>query len=232
MMLQEKFDERWSALVVPKLAEDEGQCRNDEAILLKRRMDMQQVCEMPALYISTILCKYNRWHSLLRAQTAYLFTMQFLDGECKLVHAMWGIGRQGSLPDVAEWCSQLSVQTLPFAHGGSISADCMDWQLETCQLMAQNAFSLYYVVLLSVDRGLCRIIECIVYILVQAVELKLGIACCRHGQRRTSRLTACTCCTTLKTCACASAMPRAWQQPHARRSLRRKRYCDCWVCWG
>ena len=41
--LQEKFDERWQVLLIPKLAEEEVHMRNDAVIIRKQRLDNAQV---------------------------------------------------------------------------------------------------------------------------------------------------------------------------------------------
>ena len=42
--LQEKFDERWQVLLIPKLAEEEVHMRNDAVTVRKQRLDNAQVC--------------------------------------------------------------------------------------------------------------------------------------------------------------------------------------------
>ena len=41
--MQEKFDERWQALLVPKLAEEDMHMRTDEAAVRRQRLDKAQV---------------------------------------------------------------------------------------------------------------------------------------------------------------------------------------------
>lgn len=41
--MQEKFDERWQALLVPKLAEEDMHTRTDEAAVRRQRLDKAQV---------------------------------------------------------------------------------------------------------------------------------------------------------------------------------------------
>ena len=42
--MQEKFDERWQVLLIPKLAEEELHMRNDAVTVRKQRLDNAQVC--------------------------------------------------------------------------------------------------------------------------------------------------------------------------------------------
>ena len=41
--VQEKFDERWQALLLPKLAEEDMHARTDEAAVRKQRLEKAQV---------------------------------------------------------------------------------------------------------------------------------------------------------------------------------------------
>ena len=43
LAMQEKFDERWQALLVPKLAEEDMHTRTDEAAVRRQRLDKAQV---------------------------------------------------------------------------------------------------------------------------------------------------------------------------------------------
>jgi len=42
-LLQEKFEERWQALLAPKLAEEQTHTRTDAAAVRKQRLDRAQV---------------------------------------------------------------------------------------------------------------------------------------------------------------------------------------------
>ncbi len=42
-LLQEKFEERWQALLAPKLAEEQTHTRTDAAAVRKQRLDCAQV---------------------------------------------------------------------------------------------------------------------------------------------------------------------------------------------
>lgn len=47
VLVQEKFDERWQAVLLPKLAEEDMHARTDEAAVRRQRLDKAQVQPFP-----------------------------------------------------------------------------------------------------------------------------------------------------------------------------------------
>lgn len=64
--LQEKFDERWQVLLIPKLAEEEVHMRGDVVTVRKQRLDNAQVSCFPRLPST---CQYALFPSAVSAQT-------------------------------------------------------------------------------------------------------------------------------------------------------------------
>ena len=65
--VQEKFDERWQVLLLPKLAEEETHMRNDAIAVRKQRLDHAQV---PTLVFSAEADQTVSPHLLCAAYTA------------------------------------------------------------------------------------------------------------------------------------------------------------------
>lgn len=179
--MQERFEERWQALVAPKLAEEDANCRADEAIVIRRRMDAHQV------------------------SAPFMLCTPQLQAEAQRDSCGIAVNHMQSCPAICQACfvtlPVLSLRRGSLSHHGCFT-DTYDvaWTQTHC---ASCTCTWMWIL------GAFLHAE-------HPEELVHSYMCCRLALLRSLRRIVCTCCTTLRTCACALAMPRAYRQQLAK----------------